>query len=170
MISYIYKRKHIGHLTLCTNGLAPIRLNQWWLRLLKHWCVTHVNRMYSRMCYKRCPFNKYHQNIVPYVDYRQFEIAISVSSILRCLVKNILLSEVNIWNVNCARETVFIFDARTGVLVKVSKFLSEKMSRPEGDSDIFGFMPNALTYWAIRARHLLSHVLNTGSGGIDVFK
>ena len=31
----------------------------------------------------------------------------------------------------------------------------------------FGFMPNVLTYWAIRARHLLSHDLNTGSGGID---
>ena len=34
----------------------------------------------------------------------------------------------------------------------------------------FGFMPNALTYWTIRARHLLSHVLNTGSGGIDDFE
>ena len=31
-------------------------------------------------------------------------------------------------------------------------------------------MPNALTYWAIRARHLLSHVLNIGSGGIDIFE
>ena len=31
-------------------------------------------------------------------------------------------------------------------------------------------MPNALTIWAIRARHLLSHVLNTGSGGIDIFE
>ena len=34
----------------------------------------------------------------------------------------------------------------------------------------FGFMPNALTYWAIRARHLLSHVLNADSGGLDMFE
>ena len=148
------------------------------------------------------------------------------------------LSKVNVWNVNCARATAFIFDTRTGVLVKVSKFLRQKMSRPEGNSNpqpscscrmlepielsgpdiccpmflntgsggidifevkltfemltvrgqqhsfsthvflwkcqslwerkrfdlrgtrtpTFGFMPNALTYWAIRARHLLSHV------------
>ena len=32
----------------------------------------------------------------------------------------------------------------------------------------FGFMPNALSYWAIKARHLLSGVLNTGSCGIDL--
>ena len=44
-------------------------------------------------------------------------------------------SKVNIWYVNCARATAFIFDTRTGVLVKVSKFLREKMSRPEGDSN-----------------------------------
>ena len=35
-------------------------------------------------------------------------------------------SEVNIWYVNCARATSFIFDTRTGVLVKVSKFLRQK--------------------------------------------
>ena len=33
----------------------------------------------------------------------------------------------------------------------------------------FGFMPNALTIWAIRSRHLLSHVLNTGSSGIYIY-
>ena len=44
-------------------------------------------------------------------------------------------SKVYIWNVNCARTTAFIFDTRTGVLVKVSKFLRQKMSRPEGDSN-----------------------------------
>ena len=47
----------------------------------------------------------------------------------RYLKKN----KVNIWNVNCARATAFIFDTRTGVLVKVSKFLRQKMSLPEGD-------------------------------------
>ena len=41
-------------------------------------------------------------------------------------------SKVNIWNVNCARTTAFIFDTRTVVLVKVSTFLRQKMSRPEG--------------------------------------
>ena len=43
-------------------------------------------------------------------------------------------SKVKIWNVNCARAIAFIFDTRTGVLGKVSKFLRQKMSRPEGDS------------------------------------
>ena len=37
-------------------------------------------------------------------------------------------SKVNIWNVNCARVTAFSFDTRTGFLVKVSKFLRQKMS------------------------------------------
>ena len=44
-------------------------------------------------------------------------------------------SKVNIWNVNCARATAFIFDTRMGVLVKVSTFLRQKISRPEGDSN-----------------------------------
>ena len=42
-------------------------------------------------------------------------------------------SKVNIWNVNCVWATAFTFDTRKGVLVKVSKFLRPKMSRPEGD-------------------------------------
>ena len=48
-----------------------------------------------------------------------------------------------------------------GVLEKVSMFLRQKMSRPWGglEPPTFGLMPNALTYWAIRARHLLSHVV-----------
>ena len=33
------------------------------------------------------------------------------------------LSKVNVWNVNCARATAFIFDTRTGVLVKVSQLV-----------------------------------------------
>ena len=36
------------------------------------------------------------------------------------------------WSV---RATTFIFDSRTDVLVKVSKFLKQKMSRPEGHSN-----------------------------------
>ena len=43
--------------------------------------------------------------------------------------------KVNIWIVNCARATEFIFDTRTDVLVKVSKFLRQKISRPEGHSN-----------------------------------
>ena len=39
-------------------------------------------------------------------------------------------SKVNIWNVNCARATELIFDTRTVVLVKVSQFLRQKLSRP----------------------------------------
>ena len=44
-------------------------------------------------------------------------------------------SEVNIWNVNCARATALIFDSRTDVPVKVSSLWDEKMSRPEGKSN-----------------------------------
>ena len=41
----------------------------------------------------------------------------------RCVIATeCFWSKVNIWNVNCARATAFIFDTRTGVLVKVSKF------------------------------------------------
>ena len=90
-----------------------------------------------------------------------------------CLIKDIIFySKVNIWNDNCARATAFIFDTRTDVIVKVSKFLRHKMSRPEGDSNppTIGFIPKALTIWAIRARHLLLHVLNTGSGDIYIFE
>ena len=83
-------------------------------------------------------------------------------------------SKVNIWTVNCARKTAFIFDTRTDVLVKVSKFWdieTENVSTWEGlEPPIFGFMPNALTIWTIRARHLLSHVWNPGSGGIDIIE
>ena len=31
-------------------------------------------------------------------------------------------------------------------------------------------MTNALTYWAIRSRHMLSHVFSTSSGGIEIFE
>ena len=80
-------------------------------------------------------------------------------------------NKVNIGNVNCARATAFIFDTPTDVLVKVSKFLRQKISRPERDSNP---QPSdscrmLLTIWAISARHLLPMFFNTGSGGIDIF-
>ena len=53
-------------------------------------------------------------------------------------------SKVNIWNVNCARVTAFIFDTRTGVLVKVSEtvFETENVSTWGGlEPPTFGFMP-----------------------------
>ena len=95
-----------------------------------------------------------------------------LSSYIAVVLTLSIWSKINIWNVNCARATTFIFDTRTGVLVKVSKFLRQNMSRPEGDLNppTFGFMPNALTIWAIRARHWLSHFFNTGSDGKDIFE
>ena len=45
------------------------------------------------------------------------------------------LGKINFGNVNCARATAFIFDTRTDVLVKVSKFLRQRMFLPEGDSN-----------------------------------
>ena len=66
-------------------------------------------------------------------------------------------SKVNIWNVNCVRATAFIFDTGTGESVKV--FETENVLTWGGlEPPTFGFMPNALTYWAIRVRHLLFHV------------
>ena len=50
-------------------------------------------------------------------------------------INNNFCSKVNFLNVNCAQTTAFIFDTRTDVLVKVSKFLRQKMSRPEEDSN-----------------------------------
>ena len=44
-------------------------------------------------------------------------------------------SKVKISNANCALTTTFIFDTRTDVRLKVSKFLRQKMSRPERDSN-----------------------------------
>ena len=80
-----------------------------------------------------------------------------------CMYLNTGSGNVDIFKVKLTVEmltTAFIFDPRMGVLVKMSKFLKHRMSRSEGDSNPqpFGFMPNALIYWAIRARHLLSHV------------
>ena len=38
----------------------------------------------------------------------------------------IFSNKVNIWNVNCERAAAFIFDTRTDILVKVSKYLEQK--------------------------------------------
>ena len=61
------------------------------------------------------------------------------------------VSKVNIWNVFCARATAFIFDTTTDVTENISTWGGL-------EPQTFGFMPNALTIWAIRARHLLSRV------------
>ena len=67
-----------------------------------------------------------------------------------------LWSIVNNWNVNCVRATAFIFDTRTGVLGKVSKFLRQKCLDLRGTrTPNLRIHANALTYRAIRARHLL---------------
>ena len=53
----------------------------------------------------------------------------------------------------------------------VKVFETENVSTWRGlEPSNFGFMPHALTFWAIRARHVLSHVLNTGSGAINIFE
>ena len=69
-------------------------------------------------------------------------------------------SKVNICNVNCARATAFIFGTRTGVLVKVSKFWDTKCpTRERLESPNLRIHAECSNlYWAIRARHLLSHV------------
>ena len=66
-------------------------------------------------------------------------------------------SKVNMWNVNCSRATAFIFDTRS--CESANFFETGNISIWGGlEPPTFRFMPNALTIWAIRARHLLSHV------------
>ena len=64
-------------------------------------------------------------------------------------------SKVNIWNV--ARAITFIFDTGTDVLVKVSTFLRQKMSGPEGDSKpptFECFYPTHYLAWDCSCREL----------------
>ena len=78
----------------------------------------------------------------------------------RCLKKRwCFWSNVNICYVNCAQARAFIFDTRTDVLVKLSIFLDRKCLWGGLEPPTFGFMPNALTISAVRARHLLSDVV-----------
>ena len=87
------------------------------------------------------------------------------------IIKITFWSKVNICNVNCARWQPSFSTHEQGFLWKCQIFETENVSTWGGlELPTFGFMPNALTYSAIRARHLLSHVLNTGSGGIDIFE
>ena len=54
--------------------------------------------------------------------------------------------KVYIWIFELRAAPPFIFDTRTDVPVKVSKFLRQKVFQPEGTrSPTFGFMPNAHT-------------------------
>ena len=72
-----------------------------------------------------------------------------------------LLSKVNIWYINCARATnsIHFWHKNECSCKSVKVFETENISTWGGlKPTIFGFMPNVLTYWAIRARHLLSHV------------
>ena len=77
-----------------------------------------------------------------------------------------------IWNASCARATAFIFDKQKGILVNVSNFLRQKMSRPDGDLNppTFGFMPNAITIGLSGPDICCPMFCNTGSGGIDNFE
>ena len=47
-----------------------------------------------------------------------------------------IFCKVTIWNGNCAQATTFILDSRLYVRVKVSKFLRQRMSRHEEDSNL----------------------------------
>ena len=73
--------------------------------------------------------------------------------------------QIKFWNVNCVQATAFIFDTRIGVWVflwKCPDFWHRKYLTWGGlKPPIFGFMPNALTIWIIRARHSLTDVFNT---------
>ena len=82
------------------------------------------------------------------------------------------LNNVSIWNVNCVQATAFIFDTRTDVLLKVTNFLRQKMSRPEGDSN----PQHSDSYRMLKPLELSGPgiccpiFVNTGSGGIEIIK
>ena len=68
-------------------------------------------------------------------------------------------SKVNIWNINCAGNSIHFRHTNGCSCESVKVFEIENVSTWGGlELTTFGFMQNALTYWAIRARHLLSHV------------
>ena len=70
----------------------------------------------------------------------------------------------------CAGDNIHFRHTNGCSCESVEVFETENGSTWEGlEPPTSGFMRNVLTIWAIRARHLLSHVLNTGSGGIDIF-
>ena len=126
----------------------------------KYFCV-YINNL---MCFW---FLVWLQVVLNEIYQRKVELDINIKMLAPCqsalLLLRYFLSKVNIWIVNCAWATAFIFDTRTGVrqVGKVSRFFeTENISTRGGlEHPTFGFMPNALTYWAIRARHLLSHVV-----------
>ena len=72
----------------------------------------------------------------------------------------IFVCKLNFWSVNCSQATTFLFDSRRDILEKVSKFWDRERLNPVGT-----LIPNlrihaeCLTIWAIRAKHLISHVL-----------
>ena len=88
--------------------------------------------------------------------------------LIMCFKKN----KADFWNVNCARTTAIIFDTRTDILVKMSKFLRHEMSRPEGTRTLQPsdscqmFEPFELSGPDICCPMLS----NTGFGGIDIFE
>ena len=126
----------------------------------KYFCV-YINNL---MCFW---FLVWLQVVLNEIYQRKVELDINIKMLAPCqsalLLLRYFLSKVNIWIVNCAWATAFIFDTRTGVrqVGKVSRFFeTENISTRGGlEHPTFGFIPNALTYWAIRARHLLSHVV-----------
>ena len=84
-----------------------------------------------------------------------------------------LLSKVNIRFVDCVWATAFISDTTLGSSCESVEVWRQKISRPEGDSNpkTSDSCRMIKKIWAIRARHLLSHVFfNTGSDGIDIYE
>ena len=80
-------------------------------------------------------------------------------------------SNVKMWNVNCTRATWFFFGTPTGVLVKVSKFLRQKMFRTDSFDSFYN--QTALAFF------LMANFLNCGpswwvwkrisGGGMETF-
>ena len=67
---------------------------------------------------------------------------------------------INIWNVNYAQTTAFIFDSGIGVLEKVSKFFRQNLR----------IHAEYFAIWVGEARHLFLLFSNTAhSDGVDVF-
>ena len=158
ILNEIYQRKveleiNIKMLVPCQSALVLLRLffevrltfEMLTVRGQQHSFSTHgrvflgkFQGFWDRKCLDlrgtRTPNLRIHAECSNLLSYQGQTFAVPCCWILALAVQ-IFLSKVNTWNVNCVRATAFIFDTRTVVLGKVSTFLRQKTSRPEGVSN-----------------------------------
>ena len=84
-------------------------------------------------------------------------------------ISSISVCNAHMWNVNFARATAFIYDSRTDVPEKVSEFFETQNVSTFGGLEPESLDPCWMLYHFSHPGHLLSHIWNTGAGGINIF-